>query len=344
MLEIAFVLAAFALYFLFRVLVSVLPILMLFILIGYYLPQSTLENIPTLPDLDKLDRPDVHVKLTQLVAKYRQYLKLRREVHINAQRLGVEMTKSGLYDRRKNAGKLLNQQLDDLNIAIETVNIEIFSIRRDVYSTIPSIRQFKTDCYKQISRIATLRAWARSAWYCVGGAVVGLFLTHKIGGVLKSISYFDWPAHYLSGAGAGTLAALGSFLIIRRLTVAELTAVMIEGSGTKMQRWSELDRVWNPDDATWLNAELEADNGSEREAHGNQAAAAAETAWHEVLGVEQTASLEEIHSAWKTRLKEYHPDRVATLGPRLRELAEEETKALNAAYETAMQLKQPAQE
>ena len=30
---------------------------------------------------------------------------------------------------------------------------------------------------------------------------------------------------------------------------------------------------------------------------------------------------------------EYHPDRVAALGPKLREVAEQETKKINAAYE-----------
>ena len=32
-------------------------------------------------------------------------------------------------------------------------------------------------------------------------------------------------------------------------------------------------------------------------------------------------------------MMEYHPDRVAALGPKLRELAESESKKINAAYE-----------
>ena len=32
-------------------------------------------------------------------------------------------------------------------------------------------------------------------------------------------------------------------------------------------------------------------------------------------------------------MMEYHPDRVAALGPKLREVAEHETKKINAAYE-----------
>ena len=32
-------------------------------------------------------------------------------------------------------------------------------------------------------------------------------------------------------------------------------------------------------------------------------------------------------------MREYHPDKVVALGPKLRELAENETKKINAAYE-----------
>jgi hypothetical protein len=51
-----------------------------------------------------------------------------------------------------------------------------------------------------------------------------------------------------------------------------------------------------------------------------------------VLGVPSTATAEEIKSAFRKRMQEYHPDRVAPLGVRLRALAEEETKRINRAY------------
>jgi len=57
--------------------------------------------------------------------------------------------------------------------------------------------------------------------------------------------------------------------------------------------------------------------------------------WWEVLKVDRSASGEAIKAAWIAGLKAYHPDKVNALGPKLRAVAERETKALNAAYEAA---------
>lgn len=54
---------------------------------------------------------------------------------------------------------------------------------------------------------------------------------------------------------------------------------------------------------------------------------------YEVLGVEQRASQEEISSAYRKLVQQYHPDRVADLGPELREVAEQRMKEINAAYQ-----------
>lgn len=57
---------------------------------------------------------------------------------------------------------------------------------------------------------------------------------------------------------------------------------------------------------------------------------------HEILGVSATASAAEIKAAYRNRVKECHPDRFANLDAKSRQLAEEWTKALNAAYADLM--------
>jgi DnaJ-domain-containing protein 1 len=51
-----------------------------------------------------------------------------------------------------------------------------------------------------------------------------------------------------------------------------------------------------------------------------------------VLGIEPHATLDEIKAAYRKRIREYHPDKVADLGRELQELAEAKAKEINAAY------------
>ncbi len=72
-----------------------------------------------------------------------------------------------------------------------------------------------------------------------------------------------------------------------------------------------------------------------------------EAAWHvppkpafhaeyELLGVAPGVSEAELKTAYRKRLKECHPDRFATYGREIQQLAEERTKTLIAAYETLL--------
>ncbi len=53
---------------------------------------------------------------------------------------------------------------------------------------------------------------------------------------------------------------------------------------------------------------------------------------HEVLQVPRGADSDTIRSAYRKLASQYHPDRVANLGPEFRALAEEKMKEINAAY------------
>jgi DnaJ like chaperone protein len=61
--------------------------------------------------------------------------------------------------------------------------------------------------------------------------------------------------------------------------------------------------------------------------------------WFEVLGVQEAASLDEIANAYKKKIRQYHPDKVESLGPELKKLAELKSKEINAAYSMAKKLK-----
>jgi len=53
---------------------------------------------------------------------------------------------------------------------------------------------------------------------------------------------------------------------------------------------------------------------------------------YEVLGVARSASSHTIRNAYHSRMKEYHPDKVAHLGEELQELAHEKSQQIQRAY------------
>ena len=57
---------------------------------------------------------------------------------------------------------------------------------------------------------------------------------------------------------------------------------------------------------------------------------------HEVLGVDEDASPEQIRRAYQEKVRAYHPDRVAGAADEIQALATKRTKELNAAYEAMM--------
>lgn len=61
--------------------------------------------------------------------------------------------------------------------------------------------------------------------------------------------------------------------------------------------------------------------------------------WFRILEVSESASISEISAQYKRKIREYHPDKVASLGNDLRELAEFKSKEINAAYDFAKKLK-----
>jgi DnaJ-domain-containing protein 1 len=61
--------------------------------------------------------------------------------------------------------------------------------------------------------------------------------------------------------------------------------------------------------------------------------------WYEILGVQETATLDEIADVYKKKIRQYHPDKVESLGPELKKLAELKSKDINAAYNLAKKLR-----
>jgi preprotein translocase subunit Sec63 len=54
---------------------------------------------------------------------------------------------------------------------------------------------------------------------------------------------------------------------------------------------------------------------------------------HAVLGIPRGASVEDVTHAYRELMKQYHPDKVAMLGPELQQLAHKKTVEIQRAYD-----------
>jgi flagellar biosynthesis GTPase FlhF len=57
--------------------------------------------------------------------------------------------------------------------------------------------------------------------------------------------------------------------------------------------------------------------------------------WWEILGVAPTANMDTIRRAYRSKIQQYHPDRLNGLAPELVRIAEGKTKELNQAFDQA---------
>ena len=58
--------------------------------------------------------------------------------------------------------------------------------------------------------------------------------------------------------------------------------------------------------------------------------------WYVVLDIDRSANRAVIAAAYRARISQYHPDKVARMGPEIRALAEQKSAEINAAYEAAV--------
>jgi hypothetical protein len=64
--------------------------------------------------------------------------------------------------------------------------------------------------------------------------------------------------------------------------------------------------------------------------------------WIRILGVSESATIDEVKQAYKSLIKQNHPDRVQGMSQAFKKLAEIETKKINAAYRQALSVASPA--
>ena len=107
------------------------------------------------------------------------------------------------------------------------------------------------------------------------------------------------------------------------------------GAGNKANKARSKTSSTANDSAYWQPEQDE--RAAQETLHGSQAAESSSSEhWSAVLKISANANIDEIRYAYKTLISQYHPDKVATLGTELKELCEQKTKEINAAYRRAL--------
>lgn len=141
------------------------------------------------------------------------------------------------------------------------------------------------------------------------------------------------------------LAAGTGFLVVRhfmdKLPKASRNAEPPPGQAMPPQGKTRAVPEAGPDASTWFRRGMEPNEDAARDGHPGGGADARQgpgglpQAWYRVLEVSPTAPVADIRTAYKRKMRQYHPDKVAGLGPEFTAIAEAKAKDINQAYQQA---------
>jgi hypothetical protein len=243
------------------------------------------------------------------------------------------------YKHRKKVRRKFAEQLEDLEAYAAHIRSTIIGLR------CRPIQRFKSWVHINSSRFALSRSLA-SCFLALAMLTASsyLFEQHILfeqKDLLEQVSaeamdtvfegFLAWPPFVdrtfsANPIGAGFLAVVTPvFYFYRRLKLrrehARKFRRLKQFAGTDPDRLIHQPRIGKdmPDETAEVSAGI-----------------AGERTCFVVLGVSPSATIDEVKQAYKVQVKQNHPDRVHDMSPAFKELAEAETKKLNAAYEEAL--------
>lgn len=128
-------------------------------------------------------------------------------------------------------------------------------------------------------------------------------------------------------------------VLIGGVAVGFCVVYIMLSASAKPRRQAQTRNGSGQESARWQQAQYQRQQQSQQQQQWQQRAPRAEPTmderWYVILEVAQSASRAEIERAYKVKISQYHPDKVAQMGIEIRELAEAKSKEINAAYDYA---------
>jgi len=267
------------------------------------------------------------LELNRAVSLYENVSRRLKEVESRADPPGGFWR--GLFDRRPTPSPADAEEFDDLQAHAQHLQATIVRLKRR------PLRRLRSWIHIISARCALGRALA--AHVAALGLLIAAFrmpgqpawADELTAGASKAAVWYplDERLFYANAAAAGFAAiAMALFYLLQRL---------------RLRRDYELEfcafRDLADSDPGQAVEQPQADQaGAEAPPHRDAGESGADAGWHAVLGLSPESSLEQVKDAYKTLIKQNHPDRVHDMSPAFRVLAEAETKKITGAYRAAL--------
>ncbi|MER9015130.1 DnaJ family molecular chaperone [Mesorhizobium sp. M0898] len=298
-----------------------------------YIRKHNVEY-PETPNAADYDPAEISKQISHLIIERARLIANIRNSYAIGATNGLYLTKGSgekRFDTRSKLGRELNGKIESNEERVISTTDLIDSKRHQVSQQFPfllwqqAFYDWKTWQDASASFIETVRIFLVAVVLCYG---IALVYPDKFWTLQGVIAWQPFPSVLVSPLLVSMLVAAIAFPV-RLKTHRQTVSGRLDR--VALAQWSELS-------LKWIEPEFESlfvERFGETRAEENEHAADESVDWYVVLNVVPSASPDEIKSAYRVAVKNYHPDRVSGLGTKLQELAEHETKRLNAAYQAA---------
>ena len=301
---------------------------------------------PALPDPASFDDAGASHTVAKLLGQQDYWARRHQDQYDRGSHEGLNLTKGSgetRFDTRGRLGRELNANLEVAEAALLRIAGAIDEIRLQIGTDLPAWRsEFDIWTRRYAVKLSILHTLL-----VLGGASLILYVWSiaRPDAAYAAQAVLLWdplPARILISPLVGAaLLAYAAFPIALKIHRRQLLRRL---DGDRALAWQYLEAKWSLHTDVDDFFDIDHSDAPREEARSDQRRETRQTSpnlpWHEVLGVSAAASEAEIKTAYREAIKGYHSDRVASLGPKLRALAEEESKRLNVAYDEARKARQ----
>jgi hypothetical protein len=308
---------------------------------------------PVIPNAREYDGGEFHDKVVGLLRKRAALLQKSDDLFSEGHQNGIDLTKGSDYQRfRENSalGRRLNQQIDETKRLKDRSEQSIDFVKRAVMLTFP---QWEVGVSTWVKYQSVAIGVKRAVLYVVPAFLLSLIVPGSFHS-LQSILLVNTSVNIgplVFSVGVTYIAFIGHCYAARSALASTLDSTSFEEWNELRYRWSvdtnydaflpegiESDQIDNDAADTDEGIGGEDDDGREEdydEYLEDEDPDEVTLQWYEILQIGPAASIAEIKAAYHKQLKENHPDNVATMGAKIREVAESQSKLINAAYAEA---------